>query len=42
MSRFATIAVLLLAACAPKSDPCAQGCISTFVEWEPGYGPGTR
>lgn len=39
MSRFALIAVLLLSACAPTIDPCADGCISTFVEWEQGYGP---
>lgn len=39
MFRFALCSLVLLSACATPSDPCAYGCISTFVEWEEGYGP---
>lgn len=42
MFRFSLIAVILLAACAKNPDPCAYGCISTFVEWEQGYGPNAK
>ena len=39
MFRVLMLSLVLLAACSPKPDPCAHECISTFVQWEEGYGP---
>lgn len=40
MLRLSFCALLLLAACTQTpAAPCAEGCISTLVEWEPGYAP---
>ena len=39
MLRLSLCAVVFLAACAKDPNPCAYGCISTFVEWEEGFGP---
>ncbi len=37
MLRLSLCALILLAAC--TQTPCANGCTSSFVEWEPGYYP---
>lgn len=42
MFRFALVTLVLLAACAKAPSPCAHGCISTFVEWEEGFGPSAK
>lgn len=39
MFRVALCAVLALAACAAPSEPCADLCTSTLVEYEPGFAP---
>ncbi len=39
MFRLSFCAVLALSACTPPSDPCANLCMSAFVEYEPGYEP---
>lgn len=39
MFRFLLFSLVFLAACANDPDPCAHECISSFVEWEEGYGP---
>lgn len=39
MLRLSLCALVLLAACTQTPAPCANGCTSSLVEWEPGYYP---
>ncbi|QXI63989.1 hypothetical protein A9A71_11530 [Stutzerimonas stutzeri] len=39
MFRLSLCAILALSACAAPKDPCADLCMSAFVEYEPGFEP---